>query len=109
MGFEKDKNKIYSSFDVLVVTSYSEGMPNNVLEALAMGLSVVCYPVGGISEINHPRLIKVDDYSLESYVSALIKIFKKKITPLPHVKQFSEWESINRYWNEITTYAEKKR
>ena len=45
------KNKLLAQADVLVLPSYSEGMPISILEAMAAGLALVTTPVGGIPEI----------------------------------------------------------
>lgn len=51
--------QLMDSADVLVLPSYDEGLPLVILEALALGLAVVCTPVG---EIAH--LIKDGEHAL---------------------------------------------
>ena len=52
-GFLKGKAKVdcYREGSVFCFLSYSEGMPNAVLEALAMGLPVVSSDAGGLKDI----------------------------------------------------------
>lgn len=50
-GHRTDLLDIYASFDVFLMTSRSEGMPNTVLEAMAMEVPVVSTNVGGVPEI----------------------------------------------------------
>jgi glycosyltransferase involved in cell wall biosynthesis len=45
----KDKDRLFEAADVLVLPSYYEGLPICVLEAMALGVPIVCTPVGGIS------------------------------------------------------------
>ncbi|MDC0434624.1 glycosyltransferase family 4 protein [bacterium] len=45
------KASILASADVLVLPSYSEGMPNSVLEGMASGLAVIATIVGGIPSL----------------------------------------------------------
>ena len=47
---EKKSNE-YANADVYVLPSYTEGMPNSVLEAMAFGLPIICTSVGALSEI----------------------------------------------------------
>ena len=50
-GFRKDVDDLLPSADILVQSSYTEGLPNVVLEACAAGVPVVATDVGGTSEI----------------------------------------------------------
>jgi glycosyltransferase involved in cell wall biosynthesis len=52
-GFVTGEKKLacYRSADVFCFLSYTEGMPNAVLEALAMGLPIVSSAVGGLKDI----------------------------------------------------------
>lgn len=50
-GFHSDLPRLLMGIDILVNPSYSEEMPNIVLEAMAAGVSVVATDVGGVREI----------------------------------------------------------
>lgn len=50
-GHRSDLKNVYSSLDLFLMTSRTEGMPNTVLEAMALGLPVVSTDVGGVSEL----------------------------------------------------------
>ena len=50
-GFQMDVAEIISSFDVVVLPSYFEGMGRVLLEAMAMGKPVVASRVGGIPDL----------------------------------------------------------
>lgn len=50
-GFRTDVDRLYEAADVFVLPSYSEGLPNVVLEAVARGVPVVSTDVGGVREI----------------------------------------------------------
>jgi glycosyltransferase involved in cell wall biosynthesis len=45
---------IYSSFDLFLMTSRTEGLPNTVLEAMALEVPVVSTAVGGVPEVVIP-------------------------------------------------------
>ncbi len=43
--------EVYRASDFFVLPSYSEGMPNALLEAMASRLAVICSAVGGVPEV----------------------------------------------------------
>jgi glycosyltransferase involved in cell wall biosynthesis len=50
-GYRDDMNDIYASIDILAITSFTEGLPNVLLEAFAHAKPVVATSVGGIPEV----------------------------------------------------------
>ena len=50
-GHRTDVLNIYRSFDLFLMTSLTEGMPNTVLEAMALELPIVSTRVGGVPEL----------------------------------------------------------
>jgi glycosyltransferase involved in cell wall biosynthesis len=55
-GFAKDLDRFFPHFDVFVQSSYTEGMPNVLLEAQAAKVAVVATAVGGTPEIIQDRI-----------------------------------------------------
>lgn len=51
LGQRNDILNVYTSLDLLLLTSSTEGFPNVVLEAMAMELPVVATDVGGVSDL----------------------------------------------------------
>ena len=51
LGLRNDVREVHQSFDVYVQTSDTEGIPNAVLEAMAVETPVVATDVGGTSEL----------------------------------------------------------
>jgi glycosyltransferase involved in cell wall biosynthesis len=50
-GYLEDIKQVLSSSDIFVSASYSEGLPLNIIEAMAYGLPVVVTNAGGVTEI----------------------------------------------------------
>ena len=46
----KEKTELFKKCDVLLFPTYNEGLPINILEAMAAGLSIITRPVGGIKD-----------------------------------------------------------
>jgi len=50
-GFVKDIPEIYSFSDMAVLSSWSEGLPQSLMQAMAAGVPVVATRVGGVPEV----------------------------------------------------------
>jgi len=50
-GHRNDLLDVYESFDVFLMTSRTEGLPNTLLEAMALGVPSVSTAVGGVPEL----------------------------------------------------------
>ena len=73
------KQKIYDNCDVLICPSYSEGMPNVILEAMSRGLAVIASDVGAISEmVCDKNGILLNDNNPENISKSILKIIKNK-------------------------------
>jgi glycosyltransferase involved in cell wall biosynthesis len=50
-GYDKNIRDYYEAFDLLILPSLKEGLPNVVLEAMVFGIPVISTDVGGVREI----------------------------------------------------------
>lgn len=51
LGSRSDVNCVLANSDVFVLSSYHEGLPNSLMEAMAMGLPCVATDVGGVRQL----------------------------------------------------------
>lgn len=79
-GFQSDLRPYYEAMDVFALSSFREGLPNVILEALAMETPVVATRIAGI-----PRVIEdgrngllVEPNSVEELTSALVRFVDEK-------------------------------
>ncbi len=83
LGHRSDIPQLLALSDLLVLPSYTEGLPLVILEAMAAGLAVVATPVGGIPEVlihqETGLLIPVED--VQALGNAILKLLQN-----PHIK-----------------------
>ncbi|GAB6182650.1 glycosyltransferase family 4 protein [Thermodesulfovibrio hydrogeniphilus] len=77
-GFQEDVTPFYSVADVFVLSSKSEGLPQALLQAMAVGVPVVATAVGGVPEVVKHEitglLTKPDD--ADELAENIIKVLK---------------------------------
>jgi glycosyltransferase involved in cell wall biosynthesis len=73
LGHQEDVRDTYHAFDIFVQASDTEGIPNAVLEAMALEIPVIATDVGGTSEIvtHGVHGLLVPRRSVESLVAAV--------------------------------------
>lgn len=83
LGHRADIPQLLTSSDLLVLPSYTEGLPLVVLEAMAAGLPVIATPVGGIPEVvihqETGLLVPIED--VPALADAMLKLLQN-----PHVR-----------------------
>ncbi len=109
---EKDLPKCLNALKLLVLPSYSEGLPNIVLESMACGTPVLATPVGGIPDVieDGETGIILRGNSAESIVRGVIGALDHP--KLPEIankaralvkSKYSYEVAVNRYKNILTS------
>jgi glycosyltransferase involved in cell wall biosynthesis len=90
LPFRKDAVQLMADFDILLLTSDSEGMPLVVLEAQSLGVPVVSTDVGCVGEMLEPgRVQKTTEGILKALESALAASnFKTHVAKHDEVSKF---------------------
>ncbi len=97
MSSESDIKKILSGADVLVCPSYSEGMPNVIMEGMACGLAIVATDVGAVSLlVNSDNGWLINKTSEEAIYKTLAEVLQIK-PDLLQKKKLSSAEKIQNY------------
>jgi L-malate glycosyltransferase len=80
LGHRNDVPSILASCDIFVLPSWSEGLPNSVLEAMAAGLPIVATRVGGVPEIIEDGLsgLLVTPKDPHALATAILKLLTNK-------------------------------
>ncbi len=108
LGLRKDMPALYSAMDIYVQSSRYEGMPNALLEALAVGLPSVATAVDGILDVANDKenciMVPPEDAnSLAEGLSLLISDSQAcssiKKQALSTAIKFSITETINKFEN----------
>jgi len=77
-GFSESSLSLLKSFDIFTLTSFHEGLPMSLLEAMSVGTPVVCTNVGGIAEAveNETSGILVESNNVNVLAEAILRIYK---------------------------------
>lgn len=78
-GYVDDVRGIYAISDVVVLSSWSEGLPQSILQAMAVGIPVVATRVGGVPEvvIHEETGILIEPGDHESLSKGIIRVLKE--------------------------------
>jgi len=78
LGFHSDARRLFECFDAFCLPSLREGLPNVVLEAMAMEVPIVATTVGGVARVLRPEedAILVAPGSAAALESGLIRLLE---------------------------------
>ena len=95
LGFQSDVRPILWASDIFVhvPTTFPEGTPNAILEAMAAGLPVIATPVGGIPEVvrdgENGLLVPTNDH--KALAEAILKLRQNEALRVELGKQAQKW------------------
>lgn len=92
---QRDVPMYFAAADVFFMPSEEEGFPHVILEAMAMGVTVVASDVGGVREITPPALAEYIIPQDPELFAQKIKTLLDAKRPNPISEQEREW--VNRY------------
>lgn len=112
-GYHENTFSWYKGFDVYLLGSSSEGLPNTLLEALGMGVPVISTAVGAVPDIieNNNNGLLISPCNCEELVAAIKKMYaspelrdRLRLKGLETIASFSI-ENINAYENMYLSVA----
>ena len=102
LGFRKDVNELINMSDVVISLSYREGLPKNLLEALAVGKVILSTDIRGNNELvkdgENGYLFDInDDRALEDFISKLASCSEEffRNASITSKKMFEKYELNN--------------
>ncbi len=80
LGWRHDLPRVYADLDVVVLSSYNEGSPVALIEAMAAGRTVVATDVGGVSDVVSDGLngLLVPPRAPEQLAEAILRLFSSE-------------------------------
>ena len=77
-GYQTDMSSVYEALDLIVIPSFSEGLPNVLLEAFLHDKAVIATDVGGIPEVMQDGLAKflVPAGDAKAMADAIVQILR---------------------------------
>jgi glycosyltransferase involved in cell wall biosynthesis len=100
LGTRSDVGRILPAFDVFALSSFSEGMPMTLIEAMAASVPIVSTAVGGIAEIVRngregvlidgiPPFVDVGELEASEYVSQFALALKRVVAAPDWARQLA--------------------
>lgn len=102
----EEKDRVLAESQIFILPSYSEGMPNSVLEAMCCGLPIVATPVGGVPQLvcNEGALL-VTPGAPNEIADAIEQLLRapelRKKMGIANRKRIKQNHDIRTIWNKV--------
>lgn len=110
MGYVQGENKInaFRDSDIYFFPSYTEGLPNSVLEAMAFGLPIIASAVGGLKDILKDGITgySSEDISSTEFVNLFNKLLSQPDDLVRISKHNYEYAKANFYTQKVVERLE---
>lgn len=105
-GLIKDnliKRNIIDQCDILLCPSFSEGMPNVILESMSRGLSIIASNVGAVSElVNCKNGVLLDSNTSNDILNAIVKLLNLSAKDFLNMRIVSiDKIEVNYVWSKL--------
>lgn len=103
LGYKDNPTDYLSCSDAFCLSSFYEGMPISLIEAIQIGVIPICTPAGGVNDIINSSFGFVsNDYSISSYVESLKAFLELDETQRKEMSSKARIEYENNYTMKIT-------
>ncbi len=103
-GFRRDTDRIYAALDLVALSSFNEGLPVSLIEALASGCYVVATRVGGVSDlvVSERVGLTVAPGDAGALAGAMLQALRgRRRVPLEERKRVGERYGIDRLMEDV--------
>ncbi|MFP3869137.1 MAG: glycosyltransferase family 4 protein, partial [Desulfobacteraceae bacterium] len=109
LGHQSDIENYYAIFDLFILPSLYEGLPNVILEAAVMGLPVVAFDCGGVREILGNWGCIVPRGDVAGFIVAIEEALNQIITNGRPVPDAARTASLLKTWSNESMIQAKDR
>ncbi len=104
LGYRQDIPELLAAADIFALTSRTEGMPNALMEAMAMGIAAVAFDVGGVSEVvqNERTGLLAPPEDVAAFANAVIRLISNSAERQRIARAGQEWMRQHHHPDEIS-------
>lgn len=100
MGYQQNPYSYIKDSDALILTSYSEGFPTVIVEAMALGKPVITTSVAGTEELINQDTGYIVDWNVNSVVAGILEMSGRRFDE-KKIKSIAERYTKDRWGKEV--------